>query len=295
MTEAETNQKKAYAYALTAVFFWSTVASAFKLALRYQTPVQLLLASSIVASVALGLVLAGRGRLIPVLRSSSRDLLHSAGLGFLNPFLYYAVLFEAYNLLPGQMAQPLNYTWAIALAVLSIPLLKQPIRPAGLAAILVSFAGVYVISTRGDVLSLRLTDPLGVFLALGSSLIWALFWIFNVRDRREEVEKLFLSFLFGALFTAVYAGLRGQLALPGIKAALGGLYSGLFEMGITFVLWLRALKLSRTTAKVSNLIFLSPFVSLVLLGLIVGEDIHISSVAGLTLIVAGIWMQRRFG
>jgi len=243
-----------------------------------------------------------------VLQSRPGDLLRSAGLGFLNPFLYYAVLFEAYDILPGQVAQPLNYTWAIALALLSIPLLKQPIRPAGLAAILVSFAGVYVISTRGDIFSLRPANPLGVTLALGSSVIWAFFWILNMRDRRDEVEKLFLSFLFGAAFTLVYAALRGQIAThalheamrgqftaPVLYAAIGCLYAGLFEMAISFVLWLKALRLSRTTARVSNLIFLSPFVSLVLLGLVVGESIHISSVAGLCLIVAGIWMQRRFG
>ncbi|MCV6021929.1 EamA family transporter, partial [Escherichia coli] len=42
-------------------------------------------------------------------------------------------------------------------------------------------------------------------------------------------------------------------------------YVGLFEMGITFVLWLSALKSTQTTARISNLIFASPFISLMLL------------------------------
>ncbi|MCK4413301.1 MAG: DMT family transporter [Candidatus Eisenbacteria sp.] len=292
-------QSKAYLHALAAVFFWSTVASAFKLSLRVLSPIQLLLYAAFVSALMLLLILALQGRLAVLRTYSRRDYLNSLILGFLNPFLYYVVLFKAYDLLPGQEAQPLNYTWAIALAVLSVPLLKQRIRLVSLLAILISFIGVYVISTRGEVFSLHFTDPLGVSLALGSSVIWALFWIFNIRDRRDEVAKLFLSFAFGFGFTLILALLSGELIgpdgewiTPGWSGAAGAAYVGLFEMGLTFVLWLRALKLSRTTALVSNLIFLSPFVSLVLLHFVVGEHIYSSSVIGLVFIIGGIALQR---
>jgi drug/metabolite transporter (DMT)-like permease len=293
-------QSRAYLHALGAVLLWSTVASAFKLTLRALSPTQLLLIAALVAALALLVILALQGRLRLLRGYSWRDYRASLLLGFLNPFLYYVVLFQAYDLLPGQEAQALNYTWAITLAILSIPLLKQRIRWVSLLAILISFLGVYVIATRGEVFSLHFTHPLGVSLALGSSIIWALFWIFNVRDARDEVAKLFLSFAFGFGFTLIWSLLRGELAgpqgLPRIlswPAAGGAVYVGLFEMGLTFVLWLRALKLSRTTALVSNLIFLSPFVSLVLLHFVVGERIYPSSVVGLVFIVGGIVLQRR--
>ena len=41
-------------------------------------------------------------------------------LGLVNPFLYYLVLFKAYDLLPAQEAQAINYTWALMLAFLSV-------------------------------------------------------------------------------------------------------------------------------------------------------------------------------
>jgi drug/metabolite transporter (DMT)-like permease len=63
-------------------------------------------------------------------------------------------------------------------------------------------------------------------------------------------------------------------------------------MGITFILWLMALKLSSTTAKVSNLIYLSPFISLILIHFFVGEVILISTVIGLAFIVGGIVLQQ---
>ncbi|MFC1572394.1 DMT family transporter [Candidatus Eisenbacteria bacterium] len=288
-------QTRAYLYAMCAVLLWSTVATAFKVTLRTLTPDELLLYASFVAAVVLFAVLIFQGKLELLRSCSPGDYLRSVLAGFLNPFFYYVILFRAYTLLPGQEAQPLNFTWAIALTLLSIPLLKQRIRPASLLAILISFVGVYVIATRGSLFSLRLSDPLGVFLALSSSIVWALFWILNLKDARDEVVKLFLGFLCGFVFTFVFVVITGSIRVPDGPAIAGAVYVGLFEMGVTFLLWLKALKLSRTTARVSNLIFLSPFVSLLLLSWIADETISTSSVAGLAFIVAGIVLQKRLG
>lgn len=287
------NQKKATLFALCAVLLWSTVASAFKLSLRFLRPDPLLFWSALASTVVLGIALVAQRRLGTALRATRREFLLSALQGLLNPFLYYVVLLRAYDRLPGQIAQPLNYTWALAIALLSIPMLKQRIRPASFFALLVSLFGVVVISTRGDLRSLRVEEPLGVALAVGSSLIWALYWILNLRDRRDAAAKLFLGFCFGTAFTLLFClATRAPLALP-LPAAFGAVYIGLFEMGLTFLLWLEALRLSRTTAAVSNLIFLSPFVSLFLLRAVVGEPLHASSFLGLVAIVAGIILQQR--
>jgi drug/metabolite transporter (DMT)-like permease len=286
-------QKQAYLLALTAVLMWSTVASAFKMTLRHVDVLQMLLYASLTAGCLLFVVLVLQRKLTLVVASTSRELLRSACLGFLNPFLYYIVLFKAYSILPAQEAQPLNYTWPVTLTLLSIPLLGQSISWKSLSAILISFIGVIVISTRGDILSFRLSDPLGVSLAVGSSVIWALFWIYNMRDARDAVLKLFLNFSFGCLCTAILILLVSDVVLPPVHGIAGSVYIGCFEMGITFVVWITALRLSVTTAKVSNLIFLSPFVSLVFIRYFVGEEIMLSTVIGLVFIVSGIIVQQR--
>ncbi|MGB3092123.1 MAG: DMT family transporter [Candidatus Zixiibacteriota bacterium] len=288
-------QKQAYLYAITAVLFWSTVASAFKVSLRYLDFLQLLFFSSIASIIIFFLILLIQNKLSFFKEYSGKDYLRSAMLGFLNPFLYYVVLFKAYSLLPAQEAQPLNYTWSIVLVLLSIPILRQKIGLKSILAILISYFGVLVISTRGDIFGLTFSNPTGVFLALGSSVIWALFWIYNIKDKRDEVAKLFLNFLFGVVFILIAMLLSSRLRIPSGAGLAGAAYVGIFEMGITFVLWLKALKLSRTTAQVSNLIYLSPFVSLVLIRFVVGETILISTIIGLIFIVAGIIMQQHYG
>jgi len=286
------DQMRAYSYALVAVLMWSTVASAFKLTLDYLDFIELLFYSSLVSWLILLLILVIQKKAVILLTYTREDILNSAKLGFLNPFLYYVVLFKAYSLLPAQEAQPLNFTWPLMLALLSIPILKQKITFLSILALFISFSGVFIISTHGDIFGFSFTDPLGAGLAMGSGIIWALFWIYNMKDTRDEVCKLFLNFFFGFLFITIPFLLYTDLAVPDIRGTLGGVYVGLFEMGITFVIWMRALKYSKQTSQVGNLIYASPFVSLIFIHFLVGEEILRSTIIGLVLIVSGIVVQQ---
>ena len=285
------NQTKAYAYGLTAVLLWSTVASAFKLSLRHVDHFQLLLVACAVSILVLSVILVVQGRWRLVLSYSGRQYGQSLALGLLNPFLYYLILFKAYDLLPAQEAQPLNYTWALALAFLSVPLLGQRLGVREVLAGLVSYSGVVVISVRGDVSGLRFSDPLGVALALGSTVIWALYWIYNTKDKRDPVAGLWLNFVFGFPFILGACWLFSDLRVASMAGLLGAAYVGTFEMGVTFVCWLMALRLAANTAQVGYLIFISPFLSLVFISLLVGEVIRVTTMAGLGLIVAGLVVQ----
>lgn len=285
-------QARAYVCASLAVLAWSTVATAFKIALRYVTFTELLLYASVVSTVVLALILIVRGDLGVAFSYTRRQYVRSLGLGLLNPFLYYLVLFKAYDLLPAQMAQPLNYTWAIALALLSVPLLKQRIGHREILGGVLGYAGVWVISTRGDLLSLDFAEPLGVALALGSAVVWALYWIGNTRDDRDPVAGLFLGFLFSLPFVLAAHLIVSGWRAPTAAGLLATAYVGVVEMGVTFVLWLTALKLSENTAKVGNLIFVAPFLSLVFIRAVLGEVILPATYSGLVLIVAGVLYQR---
>ena len=286
------NQQKAYFFALIAVLFWSTVATAFKISLRQLDFVEVLLYSSFFSLIALFLIILIQGNL-SLLICSFKQLSFSAFLGFLNPFLYYLILFKAYSLLPAQEALTLNYTWAIVVVLLSVPLLKQRISLMSIFAILISFSGVIIIATHGNPFSLTLSNTSGVFLASGSSIVWGLFWILNVKDKRDEIIKLFLNFAFGFVFTLVFALMMKGSNIRINECVYGAMYIGLFEMGFTFVVWLKALKYSESTALVSNLIYLSPFLSLFFISIFLGEKILFSTVIGLALIILGIYIQQK--
>ncbi|MHC4117313.1 MAG: DMT family transporter [Planctomycetota bacterium] len=289
-------QKRAYLCAFLAILFWSTSASAFKICLspeRLNVPVlPLLFGASLVSSIALflNLLLSGKVGLLATL--SREDFTRSAFLGFLSPFLYYTVLFKAYSLLRAQEAQPLNFVWPLMLVLLSVPILKQKIKPRDIAAILTSFFGVLIISTEGHVLSFKFTDPLGVALATGSSIPWALYWIYNMRDKQDEVVRLFLNFTFASVYVFVLMLSASEIRAPSLYGTLGMTYVGLFEMGITFLIWLKALKLAESTASVTSLIYMVPFLSFIVIFFVLGEKILPSTIVGAVFIIGGIVIQK---
>lgn len=289
------NQTHAMLFGLGAVLLWSTVATAFKLSLRDLSPVQLLFIACSISVLVLAMVLVIQGRWRWVFALSRRQYLQSVGMGLINPCLYYFLLFGAFDRLPAQEAQPLNYTWALVLAYLSVPFLGQRLRTSDIVAGLICYSGVVVIATRGDVLSLTFSDPLGVALALGSTLIWASYWIIATRDRRDPVVGLFLNFLCGLPFIAIACAMTDGFGFSTVGGVSGAIYVGVFEMGVAFVFWSYAMKKAENTARVSNLIFISPFLSLVFIYFILGEVILASTYTGLILIVAGLWWQQRGG
>jgi drug/metabolite transporter (DMT)-like permease len=213
-------------------------------------------------------------------------------MGALSPFAYYLVLFKAYEILPAQVAQPLNMVWPIVLVFLSVVLLKQKITYRSFIALFISFIGVYFISSQGAPGAFIIREPLGVVMAVGSSLIWSLYFIYNVKRGMDERLQLLLNFFFAAiyisLFILFFSDLH-ELDLTGISLAV---YAGIFEMGITFLLWIRAMKLSSGNDKISNLVYLAPFLSLVFIHYFVGETIYATSLIGLTLIVIGIFIEK---
>ncbi len=266
-------------HAVGAVLLWSTVASAFKLSLRYMSPLQLLFYASLTSLIVFGLLYSREF-------SPRKENLRSTYLGLINPLLYYTVLFSAYDRLPAQEAQALNYTWPLMLVFLSIPLLGK--RP-GVKIVLglsIGFLGALVVATKGNVTGLNFSDPIGVTLGLGSAVIWATYWLLNLRDERPLVEKMFWNFLFGFTYVSVVLALSGGLAVPPLRGLVGAVYVGLFEMGVTFLLWYRAVESDMAFAL--NLAYLVPFLSLFFISSVVGESIAPATVLGLAMIVGGI-------
>ncbi|HCM15745.1 MAG: DMT family transporter [Candidatus Cloacimonadaceae bacterium] len=288
------NHTKSYIYAGFAILAWSSVSTAFKLALVHLSPVGLLLLSSIVATAFLALYNAVVQQ--DCFRSFSRNIYRSIPAGFLNPYLYYVILFTAYSRLRAQEAQSLNYTWALVLPLFSMILCGERFRRKDLVALLISFTGVLLISTKGRILSLDFSDPIGTSLALGSSIIWALYWIVSLKDTRTNTVKLFYNFYVGTLFIMLHV-IIGRISLFHADFILGpalllAVWIGIFEMGLTFILWLKALQLTKNTAAISNLIFLSPFLSMFLISGILKESIHMATIIGLVLIVGSNLLQK---
>ncbi len=275
-------------YAGLAVLLWSTVATAFKIALRGLTEVQLLWIASGTATLVLGVARVATKR-----RKERREPWRpSVFLGLLNPFLYYLVLFQAYRRLPAQEALVLNYTWPLVLTVLAAVGLRRPFTRRDALALLMGFLGVVWVATRGQPLALRFGNPVGMTLALGSAWIWGVYWLLNLKDPRPPVAKLFWNFAFGFGYTSLWMVASG-VPVPPLRWHLWGpaVYVGLFEMGVTFLVWLRALQRASTVARANTWVYLTPVLSLLWIRGILKEPLASGTLWGLAFILAGILLQ----
>lgn len=284
--------QKSYLLGAITVLFWSTVATAFKLALQSLSVYQLLAVSCLTSTVVLFAILVLTGRLRTLFSQFCSLIKPSLILGWLNPFLYYLILFEAYDRLPAQVAQPINYTWVIVLILMSVVFLKQKISRSDIVAGVVCYAGVGVISVQGGMENVTQLNYLGVVLALLSTLIWAAYWTLNIKDSRDPVIGLFLNFLVSLPFVLGICATFSDFEINLDLATSAAIYVGLFEMSLAFLCWSLALKMSENTSKVGNLVFLSPFLSLILIHFVLDEEIYATTYLGLMLIVGGLVYQK---
>ena len=276
------NERKALGFALYTVLAWSSVATAFKVALRHGDVFFLVFFASAVSTVTLFTLffLSGTGPGRP-----GRGI----WLGLLNPLAYYIVLLAAYDRLSAQHALALNYSWVLVLAALSVPLLKQPFSRKLALALLSGYLGVWVIATNGT-----FTAPggslAGVLLALLSTFIWAITWLLNTRAEGSPLNRLAWQFLPGTIGAGVLWLVFGSPFSA--RAFAGAAYIGVMEMGLTFFTWLMALRLTERPARLSALVFLTPVLSLLWIRLVLEEPLSAVTLGGITLILAGIGLSR---
>ncbi|WP_321334380.1 DMT family transporter [uncultured Bacteroides sp.] len=281
-------ETKAIVCAGVAVLSWSTVASAFKIALMHLTPFGLLLVASCTALLIFTCTITLQ-RKWPLVRALCvKQWKRFAWMGLLNPVIYYLVLFRAYNLLPAQIAQPLNYTWPILLLVLLSLFSGQPIPRKKYAGMLLSLSGVALISFGSGGLNGQGISVTGVLLAFLSAFLWAAYWMFTNRNKKvDAIVALFANFLFGSLYLLIAACVAG-VDLSSLYGLLSGMYVGAFEISVPFVCFGLAIRNTNNPALINQMCYLSPFLSLFFIQTVLGEQIVLSTYIGLALIISGI-------
>lgn len=283
----ETN--KAILYACFAVLSWSTVATAFKKSLEHISHFELVLVSCVVSLLIFAVLMTIQKKWNLLKGISAKEWGYFALLGLLNPVAYYLVLFKAYDLLPAQVAQPINYAWPIVLVVLLAFVTKQRIPGKKYIGMAISLAGVATISLGGGLAMENGLSISGLLLAALSAFLWALYWVVNNKNKERFDASLafFMTFFFGSLYMGI-ASLFVGVNLNTVPGLLWGSYVGAFEMGIPFICFGLAMRKTDNPTLINQLTYLSPFMSLFIISIVLGEKIVPTTMIGLALIVFGI-------
>ena len=276
------------ALASIAVLSWSTVATAFKVALQSMSTFEMLFVACATALIIFTIWMLVTGAWHELRLLTPNLCVRFAILGLIAPVVYYLMLFESYNLLPAQIAQPINYIWPILLAVLLAFVEKKPIPKTKYFGMVVSLGGVVCISLGGSSISGTLSW-VGILLAIVSAALWGLYWMVNdsLKGKVSEIPALFLTFLFGMIYLFI-----GNFFMPighiSPRSLLAGMYIGTFEMGIPYICFGIAIRETKNPALINQLCYLAPFLSLFIISIVLEEPVVISTYIGLALIIGGI-------
>lgn len=284
----ETLFRNPYFFASISILLWATVATAFTIALKHLSIPMLLNIASLTSASTMFVFLVAENKLHLLKKITRKDVKKSFALAFFNPLCYYIMLFKGYSLLPAQEAQPISYTWPIILTILSAIFLKEKLSFRKCLGIAISFFGVLFISTKGNILNFEFSSPMGVIITLFSSLIWASYWLVSSRDTRDEVVKNFLNFSIVGVVLTIYHLVFPETVSLSAKGLNAAIYVGLSEMGIAFLFWGKAMSLAKTKASISKLVYLIPFLSLIVLHFTLGVAILPSTLIGLAFIIGGL-------
>jgi drug/metabolite transporter (DMT)-like permease len=282
--------KLGYIFVLLAAILWGSTAAVGKLLLENLSNLQILPFLTLFAFFGLLIVVFIQKKQRIIKTYNKKDYLTFAWMGFIGVFSYAFFLYGALQLLPAQEAFIINYLWPIMFVVFAVIILKEKMNWRKWLGVFFSFVGVVVVVSRGDFSLIHFNNSLGILSALAGSVAYGLF---SVLGKKHDYEK-FTSMMFYYLFSFIYAVIAVLLfsKIPHISALqlLGLAWLGIFTSGLAYVFWFLALK-HGDTAKMSNIIFITPFLSLVYIYFLVGEKILFSSIVGLVIIIAGILMQ----
>lgn len=281
--------KKTYLLAATSIFFWSTVAVISKLLLGAYDNIQVLWVSVFFAGIALFVFNIVTGRFKKLRNYKAKDYTISVLIGLPSTFFYYMFYYAGTDLMPASQAFIVNYLWPIMSVVFACVILKEKMTVRKGLAIGMSFVGVIVV-TSGELVRFDHQTLLGALFCVLGAVSYGIFTALNQKKSYDKCITMMISYGASFVLTTVINAVRGQLFIPTAVQTVGFAWNGIFTMAVATTAWVVALG-SGETAKISNLAYITPFLSLVWTSLVLKEEVSIFSLVGLIIIVLGIFVQ----
>ncbi len=285
--------KKTYFYAGISILLWSSLATVSKLLLGTMNSYKVLCISAFFAAVTLLIVNLFTKRLSVLKTYKLKDYITIILIGLPGTFFYYVFLYLGTDRMLASQAFIINYLWPIMSVVFACVLLKEKFKPRKIIAIAMSFLGVITVA-GGELSHFNVQTLFGMLLCIGAAVSYGLFTALNQKWHYDKFVSLMLSFISAFGLSLIINLAMGTDMTINLLQGLGLGWNGFSVMAIATVTWALALD-SGKTAKISNLAYITPFLSLVWTALFLKEPINPWSVLGLAIIVLGIFVQLKEG
>lgn len=281
--------KKYYLLAAVSILCWSSVATIVKLLLGSFTSMEVLFVSSFFAAVFLLILNLATGNVKKLRSYKPRDYIKTVLIGLPGAFLYYVFYYAGTARMLASQAFIVNYLWPIMSVIFACIILGEKISARKTLAIVMSFIGVIIVTGK-DILHFEHSTLVGALFCILGAVSYGLYTALNQRAHYDKSISTMFFYFTTFILTGIINLARGGLPTPSFVETLGLAWNGMFTMALAGTCWMIALE-SGKTAKISNLAYITPFLSLIWTAIFLKEEISPLSVIGLAVIVLGILIQ----
>ncbi len=276
-------------YVSLCIIFWALIPVCSKKVLAGMNNFAMLLFSNLISSLTMASYMIITKKHYIMKQYVAKDYMYLFFLGFLGTFVYYVFLYGAFSFAKAQEVFIINYLWPILVILFAIFIFKESVTFIKLVSIAISFVGVAVIVSKGNLLSVNFESIKGDSLALLGAISFALFSVLGKNSKYDETVSVFVYFLSSFFLSLLFIPFM-KINFIDSSVIFWLFVNGIFVNGISYVFWFSALR-SGNIYVVSNAVYLTPFIALIFINIFLGEKIYSYSIVALVLIISGIMIQ----
>jgi len=280
---------RAYIYVALCIISWALIPVCSKKVLIGMNNFAMLLFSNFISFITLGIYITFAKKWSILKRYTIKDYLYMSFLGILGSFVYYIFLYGAFSVATAQEVFIINYLWPVLIVIFAVFILNERLTFIKIISILISFIGVVIIVTKGNMLSISFGSIKGDIMAFLGAISFALFSVMGKGSRYDEAIAVFVYFLASFVVSLVFTPLS-SIEKVNISVFVWLVVNGVFVNGISYIFWFYALKKGNIHI-VSNAVYLTPFIALLFISIFLKEKIYSYSLVALTFIMSGILLQ----
>jgi drug/metabolite transporter (DMT)-like permease len=207
-------------------------------------------------------------------------------LGFLGTYLYYVLLYFGYANAPGMEVLIVQYSWPILIVLLSLILLKEKLTISKTTSILLGFIGVFLVLTKGNFKQLKFENINIDLIVFIGAFVFALFSVLSKKIKMDDMLLLTIYFLTASFASFISMNFFSEFKTPSISTALPILINGFLVNGLSYVFWIRALKIAEASF-IAPFVFLTPVLSAIFLIVFFNEPFYTAYLIGMSCVILG--------
>ncbi len=275
---------------LLAMIFWGTSFIATKVALRELTPLMIIF-FRLVFSITLLIIFA---------LYTKKDFTIKPKSHLWIVLLALIASFHLWIQVTGlKYTTAVNTGWIIGtapvfIAILGFIFFKEKLTILKVSGILIAFAGLILLISRGDISRLNFLTHKGDFLILASAFTWSVYSVVNKKITINYHPVMTILFLF--LMMAIIIGpftLNGEyfraVSHLSMKSWGAVLFLGIFCSGVSYVLWSQTLSEMEAT-KTGAFLYFEPFVTVISAWVFLNESLTTMIIISGLVIMFGVYL-----